>query len=115
MSIAVMTAVWQLDLPASDKIVLLALADCANDEGKCWPGIKTLCMKSSKTERTVQASIRRLVNAGYLDRQEVVGKGCNYTVLPSERKNPKSTPAKSAPHKKRRRPPQNLRANHQEP
>lgn len=82
MSVRVMSAVWGLDLPDSDKIVLLALADCANDEGGCWPSMKTLAAKCSKTDRTIQASIKSLVANGHLTRDEVVGKGCFYTVHP---------------------------------
>ncbi len=41
MSIKIMTAVWNLDLPDSEKLALLALADCANDEGLCWPSMAT--------------------------------------------------------------------------
>jgi hypothetical protein len=82
MSVRVMTAVWALDLPDSDKIVLLALADCANDEGHCWPGMRSLIAKCSKSDRTIQASIKRLVDEGHLTRREVPGKGCNYTVHP---------------------------------
>jgi hypothetical protein len=77
-----MTQVWALDLPDSDKIVLLALADCANDEGHCWPGMKSLISKCSKSDRTIQSSIKRLVDEGHLTRREVPGKGCNYTVHP---------------------------------
>lgn len=82
MSVRCMTRVWDLDLPDSDKIVLLALADCANDEGHCWPSVASLVRKCSKSERTIQASIKRLVDEGLLARREVPGKGCNYTVLP---------------------------------
>ncbi len=77
-----MTAVWALDLPDSEKIVLLALADCANDEGHCWPSIRTLTVKCSKTDRTIQTAIKSLVVAGHLTRREVPGKGCNYSVHP---------------------------------
>jgi hypothetical protein len=77
-----MTRVWDLDLPDSDKIVLLALADCANDEGHCWPSVASLVRKCTKSERTIQSSIKRLVDEGLLLRREVPGKGCNYTVLP---------------------------------
>jgi hypothetical protein len=77
-----MSAVWDLDLPDSDKIVLLALADCANDEGHCWPSVASLVRKCSKSERTIQGCIKRLVDEGLLIRREVLGKGCNYTVLP---------------------------------
>jgi len=93
MSVRVMTAVWELDLPDSDKLVLLALADCANDEGHCWPSVRSLTIKCSKSERTIQGSIKRLVDEGHLIRREVPGKGCNYTVLPRN----SCAPAKNAP------------------
>jgi hypothetical protein len=82
MSVRVMTAVWDIPLSDSEKIVLLALADCANDEGHCWPSMATLARKCSKSDRTVQAAIKSLVDAGHLTRREVPGKGCNYTVHP---------------------------------
>lgn len=93
MSVRVMTAVWSMDLPDSDKLVLLALADCANDEGHCWPSVRSLTIKCSKSERTIQGSIKRLVDEGHLIRREVPGKGCNYTVLPRS----SCAPAKNAP------------------
>ena len=39
MSIALMTKVWRMDLPTTDKMVLLALADAANDDGMCWTAV----------------------------------------------------------------------------
>ena len=86
MSVRVMTAVWALVLPDSEKIVLLALADSANDEGHCWPGMKSLMAKCSKSDRTIQAAIKSLCVAGHLTRREVLGKGCNYTVHPARAK-----------------------------
>lgn len=77
-----MTFVWSLELPDSEKIVLLALADCANDEGHCWPGMRSLVAKCSKSDRTIQAAIKSLCDKGHLTRREVPGKGCNYTVHP---------------------------------
>lgn len=127
MSVRVMTAVWEINLPASDKIVLLALADCANDEGLCWPGMATLVEKCSKGERTIQAAIQRLVTAGHLTRKPVPGKGVRYIVHPDTKAPPQNLrPAKSAPRKNCAPPPQNLRdtpaksagkpsKNHQEP
>lgn len=95
MSVRVMTQVWSLDLPDSEKIVLLALADCANDEGGCWPSIKTLTAKCSKTDRTIQTAIKALVDKGHLSREEVVGKGCRYVVHPRT----DCTPEKISPPK----------------
>jgi hypothetical protein len=101
MSVRAMSAVWDLDLPDSDKIVLLALADCANDEGHCWPSVASLVRKCSKSERTIQGCIKRLVDEGLLIRREVLGKGCNYTVLPKRTAAPAprndGAPAKTAP------------------
>lgn len=87
-SVRAMSAVWDIDLPDSDKIVLLALADCANDEGHCWPSVASLVRKCSKSERTIQGSIKRLVDEGHLTRREVPGKGCNYTVHPHKKRIP---------------------------
>lgn len=86
-----MTAVWSVTLPDSEKIVLLALADCANDEGLCWPSMATLAAKCSKSDRTVQAAIKSLVASGHMSRQEIAGRGCRYIVHP--------TPEAAAPPK----------------
>lgn len=93
-----MSLVWSLDLPDSQKIVLLALADCANDEGHCWPSMASLSKKCSKGERTIQGVVKELVAAGHLTRKEVPGKGCNYYVHPRSRCAP-ATPADSAPRR----------------
>ena len=73
MSVRVMTLVWAIDLPASQKIVLLALADCANDEGLAWPGMASLSRKCSKSERTVQTMLAELEVAGHITREQVPG------------------------------------------
>ncbi|AGH49577.1 hypothetical protein G432_09260 [Sphingomonas sp. MM-1] len=82
MSIRIMSAVWGLKLGDSDKLVLLALADQANDDGVCWPSMASLAAKCSKSDRTVQAAIKSLVDAGHLSRVERPGKGVRYTVHP---------------------------------
>lgn len=122
MSVRVMSLVWQIDLADSEKIVLLALADSANDEGVCWPSMATLARKCSKSDRTVQASIKKLVDGGHLSRHENPGKGCNYTVHPRSGFAPEET----APPKPAQQPPTPVRGtpeaasdkpskNHQEP
>jgi hypothetical protein len=100
-----MTAAWAVDLPAGDKLVLLALADCANDEGHCWPGIRSLCTKTGKSERSLQAAIKALCEAQHLTRDEIIGKGCNYLVHPRK----DCAPAETAPPQKLQKPPQRLR------
>lgn len=115
-----MTEVWALELLDSQKIVLLALADCANDEGHCWPSMLSLSRKCSKGQRTVQGVIKALVDAGHVTRQEVPGRGCQYWVHPrketpaetaprSDCAPQSSRPAETAPRSQRRGPPQPLR------
>lgn len=77
-----MTLAWGVDLPAGDKLVLLALADCANDEGRCWPGLASLCAKTGMCRRTLQEALRQLDRGGQITREENPGKGMNYTVHP---------------------------------
>ena len=77
-----MTLAWAVGLPSSEKLVLLALADCANDEGRCWPGLASLCHKTGMCKRTLQEALRKLDSAGHITRVENPGKGMNYTVHP---------------------------------
>lgn len=105
MSIALMTAVWRLDLPCTEKMVLLALADAANDDGVTWIALKSrregkldLLTKCSLSERAIQYSIKTLCEAGYLSREERAGRGVIYTVTPApDAPRTTCTPAPRAP------------------
>ncbi len=83
-----MTQVWSDDSieSKSDLLVLLALADWANDEGRCWPAIERLAKKSRCSLRSAQDTIRGLVESGKLEVDYQAGpKGVNiYIVYPSE-------------------------------
>ena len=81
MSIKLMTAVWEReDLTSTHKLVLLALADWANDEGLCWPSINRLAAKTSMAGRSVQRLIRQLEEMGFILREEEIGKGNRYWI-----------------------------------
>jgi hypothetical protein len=81
MSIKLMTAVWDReDLSSTQKLVLLSLADWANDEGLCWPSIERLAIKTSMAGRSVQRIIRDLESMGFVKRDEVLGKGNRYWI-----------------------------------
>ncbi len=99
MSVRVMTAVWDIPMEPMEKLVLLAMADCANDEGICWPSIATIARKSGTSERTVQRSIQSMKERRLIEREEVIGKGCRYrltpdTVTPQTDSHPRHTVAK---------------------
>ena len=79
-----MTAAWALDLPTGEKIVLLSLADNANDNGHCWPSMAAIAKRAGMTTRGAQLIVQRLEAAGHIHREQVTGKGCNYFVHPQE-------------------------------
>lgn len=93
MSIRVMSAVWAIALPDSEKLVMLALADWSDDAGYCWPSVAKLAAKCSKSERTIQGALRSLESKGHLTRDQRPGYGCKYTVHPRS----DCTPAAIAP------------------
>jgi hypothetical protein len=66
-SIRLMAATFELDIRAADKLVLLAMADHARDDGTgCYPSVETLARKTSQSRRGVQKIMRRLEHAGLI-------------------------------------------------
>lgn len=73
MSVRVMATVWADSEHSGGKLLLLlALADHANDQGVCWPSLETLAQKSRMSERHVRRLLRELEESGEL-RTEVGG------------------------------------------
>jgi len=68
MSITVMSLVFYADtFTPSQKLVLLALADHANDEGEsAYPAISRLVIKTGLGERTVQSVLKELCQRGVI-------------------------------------------------
>ncbi|WP_440030457.1 helix-turn-helix domain-containing protein [Chromobacterium amazonense] len=66
MSIKLMSRAWDMPIPIGQKMVLLALADRANDEGECWPGQDELARKSSLSARSVVSHIEWLEGHGLI-------------------------------------------------
>lgn len=67
MSISVMTRVWrESSRQGNELLLLLALADHADDDGVCWPGIALLARKSRNSERHVKRLLVKLEHAGEL-------------------------------------------------
>lgn len=112
MSIRQMSAVWRVrGLPPGPKMVLLALADIANDAGECFPGVPSLAEKCSMSERTVQEHLVALVRTQKLEREFRPGRSTLYRITdpstwtdlfdqpPPQNSHPRRirTPAVSAP------------------
>ncbi|GIV82718.1 MAG: hypothetical protein KatS3mg051_2072 [Anaerolineae bacterium] len=82
MSIRIMTAVW--DSPAiTDKhemLVLLSLADHANDDGYCWPSIRRIAERSRMSERQVYRVLSALEDRGIISRDSRTGTSTRYHI-----------------------------------
>lgn len=71
MSVPVMGLVWESDVSAADgRIVLLALADNANDAGRCWPGTAYLAGKCCISRSTVFRLLRKLESQSLISREQ---------------------------------------------
>jgi hypothetical protein len=66
MSLKMMARVWELPLPPTQKFVLMAIADEANDEGYCFPSLGRLAFKCSINERSVRRMIGVSTAEGYV-------------------------------------------------
>jgi hypothetical protein len=49
---------WEQKLAPSPKLILMALADAADDSGECWPRLRTIAAKCCTSERTVQRVLK---------------------------------------------------------
>jgi hypothetical protein len=82
MSIKLMAAAWELDIPQTEKMVLLCLCDHANDDGECWPSVARMARKCSVSQRTVQRAIQSLKDKSILDWHDVPGRSHKFTIDP---------------------------------
>jgi len=82
MSIKLMCAAFDADIPSTQKLVLLALCDNANDHGHCFPSVSTLERKCSLSDRAVQTAISWLEANGFLTRQFRTGRATLYVITP---------------------------------
>jgi hypothetical protein len=69
-SIRLMTDVWDTKIgPATTRLVLLALADQANDEGVCWPFMATIASRAGCGLSTARKACAELEAQGLLRRE----------------------------------------------
>lgn len=69
MSVKAITWAWSVEAKPTEKLMLLALADHANDEDfTCWPSLTHLEKKTGLNRTTVWRSIDRLVELGAVTR-----------------------------------------------
>lgn len=99
MSTFIQSACWKITgITPTQKIVLISLADQANDDGVCWPSMRLMTARTCLSERAVQAAVASLINLGLLERHERPGRSSYFTVTPAGYAPPQDVhPAAGAP------------------
>jgi len=69
MSNQALTWAFDQDLPTTQKFVLVALADKADEAHSCFPSQATLARMTGATDRTVRNALTALERAGYVTRK----------------------------------------------
>ena len=81
MSIQVMSKVWDADCGShTAKLVLLAIADHADDKGLAWPSITGIASKCNMSRRGVMNQVQKLTDMGYLASKKSHGRNTKYTI-----------------------------------
>lgn len=79
MAIAVMSAVWEeSSLGGTELLLLLAIADYANQDGAAYPSVTTLANKIRMSERNTHYLLKKIAESGELNIERNAGpRGCN--------------------------------------
>jgi len=64
--VRLLTWAFEQDLPCTEKFLLVALADMADENGKCWPSQASLAKRCGMSRETVNRQIGALLAAGLL-------------------------------------------------
>lgn len=80
----------------SDMLVLLALADQANDEGVCWPAVSSVARRARLSPRAVQKILARLAAAGHITITNRLGGRAGKTSTSTYRVHPIACPQRAA-------------------
>lgn len=73
MSTKILNLAWDADLPLARKMVLVALADQANDHGEAYPGLTSMQRRCSMARATLYASLAELEADGWISRETFGG------------------------------------------
>lgn len=91
-----MDTVWKLPITATQKLVLLKLADCFREEvGYGWPTLKDLCDDCSLSRRCVIEKIGELTGLGYVQVDRTQRESNRYVLtgkVPKKSKNDRGAP-----------------------
>lgn len=84
MSIKIMSKVWDIDLGNPiRKLVMLKLADNANDHGVCWPSMSKIADQCNCSVRSVGRHIDDMASEGIITIKKEVGRHNTYVIQTS--------------------------------
>lgn len=69
---SIQAVAWAIDQKtgsAAGKVVLICLANYADEDGQCWPSQKTIAEETELSERSVREWLQKLEDAGLLTRK----------------------------------------------
>lgn len=69
---------WSSEVLGAEKLVLLCLAEYADDEGRCWPSVATIAKRCGLGRRTVMRKLAELENTVHISRQISRGRPTRY-------------------------------------
>lgn len=82
MSVKALTWSFNLRLPdMAAKAVLHALADHADEQGRCWPSIKRIAQWAGCNEKTARKALQRVEMIGAIRREERAGMSDVFTLV----------------------------------
>lgn len=78
-----MAIVWEdaMDVEGTELLVLLSIADHADDKGVAWPSVARLGARARRAESTVQQALTNLEKRGWLEREFRHGNTTKYRLL----------------------------------
>ena len=101
MSLEAITWAFRQKLPSSEKLVLLTLADYADDENKCWPKQDTLAERTGLARQTVNVKLSSLEKRGLINREcRRHTSNLTYLNVVNEKQKPKPKPKSKRKPKK---------------
>jgi hypothetical protein len=99
MSNSVLTWVWNNSpTTGSERLILLAIADQANDDGEAFPSQGSIAKRARLHPDTVEDGLRRMISRGELEREQRPGRSNVYrVVMRDEHAPPVPTPRSTTP------------------
>lgn len=95
MSVEAFTWAFQQPVPhSSAKFVLVAMANHADTDMRCWPSSVHLCTQTAQDRKTVQANLQRLREWGYIE-DTGERRGTTKQVIVYQLKTPENGPVKA--------------------